>query len=34
MRQIIANSIDLVTYTPQDKALWDAAYQRYLEITK
>ena len=34
MRQIIANSIDLVTYTPQDKELWDAAYQRYLEITK
>ena len=34
MRQIIANSIDLVTYEPQDKELWDAAYQRYLEITK
>ena len=33
MRQIIANSIDLVTYTPQDKALWDAAYEKYLKIT-
>ena len=34
MRQIIANSIDLVRYEPKDKELWDAAYQRYLEITK
>ena len=34
MRQIIANSIDLVTYTPQDKALWDAAYEKYLKITQ
>ena len=34
MRQIIANSIDLVTYTPQDKELWDKAYEKYLEITK
>ena len=34
MRQIIANSIDLVTYEPQDKALWDAAYEKYLKITQ
>ena len=34
MRQIIANSIDLVTYTPQDKELWDAAYEKYLKITQ
>ena len=34
MRQIIANSIPLATYEPRDKELWDAAYQRYLEITK
>ena len=34
MRQIIANSIDLVTYSPQDKELWDAAYEKYLKITQ
>ena len=34
MRQIIANSIEMVKYEPQDKATWDAAYKRYLEITK
>ena len=34
MRQIIANSIDLVSYTPQDRALWDQAYQKYLKITQ
>jgi rhamnulokinase len=34
MRQIIANSIDLVTYTPQDRPLWDAAYEKYLKITQ
>jgi rhamnulokinase len=35
MRQIIANSVDMVAYHPSgDKAAWDAAYQRYLEITK
>ena len=34
MRQIIANSIDLVRYEPQDKELWDKAYEKYLEITK
>ena len=35
MRQIIANSVDMVAYHPTgDQAAWDAAYQRYLEITK
>lgn len=35
MRQIIANSVDMVAYHPSgDEAVWDAAYQRYLEITK
>ena len=34
MRQIIANSIDLVRYEPKDKELWDKAYEKYLEITK
>ena len=33
MRQIIANSLELVRYEPQDKALWDAAYEKYLTIT-
>ena len=34
MRAIIANSIDLVKYEPQDKAIWDKAYDKYLDITK
>ena len=34
MRQIIANSIDLVKYEPQDKEAWNAAFEKYLEITK
>lgn len=35
MREIIANSVDMVAYHPSDnQAAWDAAYQRYLEITK
>ena len=32
MRRIIANSLELVKYEPQDKAVWDAAYKKYLEI--
>ena len=32
MRAIIANSIDLVKYEPQDKAVWDEAYDKYLSI--
>ena len=34
MRQIIANSTELVKYEPQDQAIWDEAYKKYLEITK
>jgi rhamnulokinase len=35
MREIIANSVDMVAYHPtNDKAAWDAAYEKYLEITK
>ena len=34
MRAIIANSIELVKYEPQDKAVWDAAFERYLSIVK
>ena len=32
MRSIIANSIDIVRYEPQDKAQWDAAYDKFLSI--
>ncbi|MBR2236168.1 MAG: rhamnulokinase [Prevotella sp.] len=32
MRAIIANSIDLVKYEPHDQQVWDAAYQKYLNI--
>ena len=32
MRRIIANSLELVKYEPEDKAVWDAAYKKYLEI--
>ncbi len=32
MRQIIANSLELVKYEPQDKDLWDQAYKKYLSI--
>ena len=32
MRQIIANSLELVKYEPQDKAAWDAAFDKYLRI--
>jgi len=34
MRQIIANSLELVKYEPQDKEAWDAAFDKYLRITK
>ena len=34
MRRIIANSIEMVAYHPtKDKATWDAAFERYLDIT-
>ena len=32
MRAIIANSIELVKYEPQDKQLWDEAYGKFLSI--
>ena len=32
MRRIIANSLELVKYEPQDKEAWDAAYDKYLSI--
>ena len=32
MRRIIANSIELVKFEPEEKAVWDAAYKKYLEI--
>ncbi len=34
MREIIANSLDLQKFEPQDKEIWDNAYERFLEITK
>ncbi len=34
MRQIIANSLDLQQFEPQDKEIWDNAYERFIEITK
>ncbi len=34
MRKIIAGSIDLRRYEPQDKEQWDAVYQKYLKICK
>lgn len=34
MRAIIANSIELKAFEPQDKEIWDAAYEKYLEIIK
>jgi rhamnulokinase len=33
LRQIIANSLELVKYEPEEKALWDMAYDRYQKIT-
>ena len=34
MRQIIANSVDMVAYHPSgDQGAWDAAYQRFLEVS-
>lgn len=34
MRRIIANSIELNTYQPQDCEAWDEAYERYKKVTK
>ena len=33
MRRIIANSLDLVRYEPQDEDTWNKAYEKYLRIT-
>ena len=33
MRRIIAQSIEMKTYEPQDTAAWEAAYERYLQVT-
>lgn len=32
MRKVIANSLDLVEFNPQDAAEWDAAYEKYCNI--
>ena len=32
MRRIIADSISLTEYKPQDKEAWDQAYERYLQL--
>lgn len=34
MRRIIANSIALQRFEPQDKAVWDRGYEKYLAITQ
>ncbi len=34
MRSIIANSIELKKFEPQDKDVWDAAYDRFLKISE
>lgn len=34
MRRIIANSLELKSYEPQDKEAWDEAYERYLHIVE
>lgn len=32
MRRVIANSLELKKFVPADKAVWDAAYEKYLHI--
>ena len=34
MRKVIANSLHLKRFSPTDKEIWDAAYVKYLAITK
>lgn len=34
MRRIIADSVIMTRFAPQDKEMWDKAYERYLEITR
>ena len=33
MRRIIAGSIEMKRFVPQEKEMWEEAYQRYLEVT-
>jgi rhamnulokinase len=33
MRRIIADSIEMKRFVPQEKEMWEEAYQRYLEVT-
>ena len=32
MRQIIANSLELKKFEPQDKEAWDEAYEKFLKV--
>ena len=32
LREVVALSYDLVSYEPQDKAIWDDAYDRFLAV--
>ena len=34
MRSIIADSVVMNRFVPEDKELWDEAYEKYLEIKK
>ncbi len=34
MRRIIADSIEMKEYKPQDKDVWEKAYEKYINITK
>ena len=34
MRKLIADSVQLNIFEPEDKAIWDEAYDKYLKITK
>ena len=34
MRRIIAESIEMKTYLPNDTAEWDKAYEKYINITQ
>ena len=34
MRRIIARSVELKRFEPQDKAVWDEAYARWTDLTK
>ncbi len=34
MRKLIADSVELNIFEPEDKAIWDEAYDKYLKITK